>query len=234
MHHHTFFDGPGDTATPCGINATLADPISPDGTPELGRRYEVPARQGRAVRLARGQAIRVVNVHGTQVCDTWAFAAADRSEYLSWPHARAWIDRVVPRPGDPLVTNRRRPILTLVEDSSPGVHDTLIAACDLYRFLTLGAEGYHDNCADNLRMAMMAIGLPVADVPQPFNIWMNIPVAPDWSLQWKPPAARPGDHVLLRAEMDCIVAMSACPQDMVPINGAEMLPVEVAFSVEPA
>jgi len=228
VHAH---DDPCDNATPCGSNATLAAPVSPDGTPELGRVYSVPARQGRAVRLARGQSIRIVNTHGTQVCDTWAFNAGNRAEYLSWPHARAWIDRVVPRPGDALVTNRRRPILTLLEDSSPGVHDTLIAACDLFRYRTLGVEGYHDNCSDNLRLAMMAIGLTVPEVPQPFNLWMNIPVAPDWSIDWKPPASAAGDHVLLRAEMDCFVVMSACPQDIIPINGADLNPVELHFEV---
>ena len=225
-------DNPGDNVTPCGCNASLTSAISPDGTPELGRRYTVAARQGRAVRLAKGEKIRIVNSHGTQVCDTWAFSAANRAEFLSWPHARAWIDRVLPKPGDPLVTNRRRPILTLLEDSSPGVHDTLIAACDLFRYLTLGVEGYHDNCADNLRLAMMAIGLTVPEVPQPLNLWMNIPVGDDWGIGWKPPVSQPGDHVLLRAEMDCIVVMSACPQDIIPINGENKTPVEVEFQVE--
>ena len=153
------YDNPPDNATPCGTNPTLSSPISPDGTPEIGRRYTIPARQGRAMRLAKGQSIRIINTHGTQVCDTWAFSATNRAEYLSWPHARAWINRAVPVPGDALVTNRRRPILTLVEDTSPGVHDTLIAACDLFRYITLGVNEYHDNCSDNLRMAMMAIGL---------------------------------------------------------------------------
>ena len=41
-------DNPADNATPCGINPSLTSAISPDGTPELGRRYEVAARQGRA------------------------------------------------------------------------------------------------------------------------------------------------------------------------------------------
>ncbi len=225
-------DSPNDNATPCGVNGSLTNALSPDGTPELGRRYAVPARQGRAVRVAKGQRIRIVNTHGTQVCDTWAFSAANRSEFLSWPHARAWIDRAVPSIGDPMVTNRRRPILTLLEDSSPGVHDTLIAACDLYRYATLGVKGYHDNCSDNLRLAMMAIGLTVSDVPQPLNLWMNIPVADDWRIDWKPPVSQPGDHVLLRAEMDCIVAMSACPQDIIPINGEACTPVGVEFVVE--
>ena len=39
------------------------------------------------------------------------------------------------------------------------MHDTLIAACDLYRYKNLGVEGYHDNCADNMRLALKAIGL---------------------------------------------------------------------------
>lgn len=220
-----------DNSVPIGINPTLHNPISPDGTPELGRRYVVPARQGKAVRLARGRRIVVTNVHGTQVCDTWAFNAANRAEYLSWPHARAWIDRAIPVVGDSLVTNRRRPILTFIEDSSPGVHDTLIAACDIYRYRTLGVAEYHDNCADNLRLAMMAIGLTVTDVPQPFNLWMNTPVGADGRITWNPPVSRAGDIVILRAEMDCIVAMSACPQDIVPINGENRIPVEVAFEV---
>jgi uncharacterized protein YcgI (DUF1989 family) len=224
-------ENPGDNATPCGTNPTLHSPISPDGTPEIGKRYVVAARQGRAVRLRQGQSVRVINVHGTQVCDTWAFSAANRAEYLSWPHARAYIDRAIPVVGDPLVTNRRRPILTMVEDTSPGVHDTLIAACDLFRYINLGVPDYHDSCSDNLRMAMMAIGQPVADVPQPFNLWMNTPVGSDGRITWNAPVSKAGDVVVLRAEMDCIVAFSACPQDKVPINGTNMRPVEVAFEV---
>ena len=141
-----------------GVNATLSSPISADGRAEPGRRYAVQARCGRAVRLDAGQSIKIVNTHGTQVCDTWAFNAAALNEFLSMEHARAWLDRMTPRPGDPLVTNRRRPILTFLEDSSPGVHDTFIAACDLYRFRTLGVEGYHDNCADNLTAALAGLG----------------------------------------------------------------------------
>jgi uncharacterized protein len=32
----------------------------------------IPARQGRAVRVARGAAIDVINTHGTQVVEFWA------------------------------------------------------------------------------------------------------------------------------------------------------------------
>ena len=43
----------------------------------------VPARRGRAVRLANGQAIQIINTHGQQVVDTWCFNADDLSEFMS-------------------------------------------------------------------------------------------------------------------------------------------------------
>jgi uncharacterized protein YcgI (DUF1989 family) len=150
---------------------------------------------------------------------------------MSWEHGRAAINRITPRVGDPLVSNRRRPIMTLVEDSSLGVHDTLMAACDIYRYITLGHHGYHDNCADNLRLAMAAIGCVAPEVPQPLNLWMNIPVRQDLNVEWLAPTCQPGDFVVLRADMDCIVVLSACPQDILPINGDALHPMDVAFSV---
>ena len=222
-------DCPSANTAPCGHNATLHNPVSADGTPELGHLYQVPARHGRAVRVAKGQTIEVINTHGTQVCDFWAFSSANHAEFMSWEHGRGYLNRLIPKVGDGLATNRRRPILTLIEDTSPGIHDTLMAACDLFRYINFGVKEYHDNCADNLRMAMMAIGVPVPEVPQPLNLWMNIPVNKDWSVDWLPPVSKPGNRVGMRAEMDCICAMSACPQDMIPINN--MKPVDVHFRV---
>jgi uncharacterized protein YcgI (DUF1989 family) len=193
--------------------------------------HEVPARRGRAVRLQAGQALRIVNTHGTQVVDTWAFAADDPTEFLSMEHLRGVLQRIFPKVGDALVTNRRRPILILEEDSSPGRHDTLIAACDVHRYRMLGCKDYHDNCTDNLRAALALIGWPVTECPAPLNLWMNIPVAPDGSVTFEEPLSRPGDHVLLRATMECVVVMSTCPQDMVPINGADCTPRSVQYQV---
>lgn len=59
---------------------------------------------------------------------------------MSWEHGRAWLSALIPQAGDPLISNRRRPIMTLTADTSPGIHDTLMAACDLFRYMTLGVE----------------------------------------------------------------------------------------------
>jgi uncharacterized protein len=46
-----------------------------------------------------------------------------------------------------------------------------------------------------------------------------------------PPVSRSNDYVDLRAEIDCIVAFSACPQDIVPINGVDRKPTDFDFVV---
>ncbi len=132
------------------------------------------------------------------------------SEFLSFEHTRAFIDKVIPQPGDPLITNQRRPIAELVADTSPGVHDTLIAACDLFRYKNFGVTEYHDNCADNMRLALKAIGLRAREVPQPFNLWMNIPIKPDYSIEWLPPVSKAGDYVDIKSGDG--IASWCCPR----------------------
>ena len=186
----------------------------------------VPAGEGRAVRLRRGDQVRVVDVDGGQVGDVFAFAAesdghgdlAEAREYLSASHTRTAVGRLFPRIGEQFVTTRRRPILTLVEDTSPGVHDMLIAACDPQRYRILGAEG-HRSCADNLHSALAALGLSADEVPQPVNVFMNIPVAADGDLSWLPALSRAGDTITFEASMDCVLVVSACPMDLNAING---------------
>ena len=191
----------------------------------------IPARSGKAALVAGGQSVRVINTHGQQVVDTWAFRRDDLTEFMSMEHSRTALGRIMPVVGQSMATNRRRPILTLVEDTSGGIHDTLLAACDRYRYELLGCEGYHDNCTDNLAAAMAELGLAPPETPSPWNLFMNIPVGPDGSVTFEPPVSKPGDHVTLRAEMDCVVVFSACPQDIVPINGVDCVPTEAHFQV---
>ena len=196
----------------------------------------IPARGGKAAFLEAGQRIRVINTHGQQVVDTWAFNRADLEEFMSMEHSRTFLSRIMARVGDSMATNRRRPILTLVEDTTvegdaAGIHDTLLAACDRYRYELLGCEGYHDNCTDNLAAALAELGLTRPETPSPWNLFMNIPVAADGSVAFVAPVSKPGDYVTLRAEMDCVVAFSACPQDVVPINGVNCTPTEAHFQV---
>lgn len=198
---------------------------------ESGMRVTIPARRGKAARIREGQVITVINTHGQQVVDTWAFSARDVTEFMSMEHSRAAMGKIIPEVGDVFVTNRRRPVLQVTDDTTPGIHDTLIAACDRYRYEQLGCRDDHDNCADNLVAALRELGEAPPEIPSPLNLFMNIPVAGGRYVSFQPPVCAAGQYIALRARMDLIIAFSACPQDVLPINGVGRTPTEAHFTV---
>ena len=179
----------------------------------------IPARHAKAAFVKKGNKVKVINTHGTQVVDCWALNAHNLAEYMSMEHVRVSLERIYTRKGDVMVTNRRRPILKIMQDSAPGTHDTLLAACDRYRYELLGCETYHRNCTDNFWEALVAIGEKPVEMPSPFNLWQNTPVEPDGTIKPNPPVTKRGDHIIMRAEMDLIICLSACPQDITSICG---------------
>ena len=74
------------------------------------------------------------------------------------------------------------------------------------------------NCDDNLWQVMTATGHRLTETPSPFNLWQNTPVDADGSIAHYPAASKKGDYVLMRAEMDIVLCLSACPMDLTPIN----------------
>lgn len=197
-----------------------------------GSQRILPAREGVAVPLRAGERLRITNLHGGQVVDTWALARTDVREYLSMEHTRTSLGKLVPAAGDHLFSSCRRPLLTLIEDTSPGVHDTLIAACDAERYRQLGAHGHHASCAENFRRALALRGIQPDHVPSPLNLFMHIAWRDDGGLEFLPSPARARDYVTLEAVTDATVVLSACPMDLNPINAGG--PQDVGLEVLPA
>jgi uncharacterized protein YcgI (DUF1989 family) len=181
-----------------------------------------------------------------------ANAAASSPEYMSMCHCRASLLKITPTVGDVLVSQKRAPMVKLLEDTSPGVHDTLIAACDRWRYSELGVDGYHESCTDNFWDAVHDLASSSSlsteeqnalndlqsqfsgKVPDPFNLFMNIPITQTGEgakcgVSFEEPVTKEGDYVVLEALRDVVVVMSACPQDVVMINGKN--PVDAHFEV---
>jgi uncharacterized protein len=192
----------------------------------------IPARSGKAARVSAGQRIKVINTSGTQVVDAWAFNALDLTEWMSMEASRAAFMKLAAAVGDTFVTNQRRPIMTLLEDTSGCAHDTLMAPCDRWRYGLLGVEGYHANCRDNLHAALANLSVVIRATPPSLNLFMNIPWTADGGLAWGEPVASAGSYVVFRAEMDLVVALSACPQDILPINGRSGRTTDAHFIVQ--
>ncbi|KAF2032280.1 hypothetical protein EK21DRAFT_61213, partial [Setomelanomma holmii] len=172
-------------------------------------------------------------------------------EYLSLPHTRAASHKLVPGVDDELLTNLRNPIITLVEDTTPGAHDTLTAACDANLYTALGVDKpeEHGSCAENLVLALKelnegaglkgakAIGadITVNIAPTPLHLFMNAPLdtlsldkidgagAKGANLKVEEPKGKKRSFVRFRADRDVVVVFSACPMDVGSQNGGRCM-----------
>lgn len=182
-----------------------------------GERVVIPAQSARAFLVRAGQVLRVIDLEGQQVADLLCASAASPAEILSGIVTTQLNKTVYPALGTVLYSTRLQPMFTIVGDTV-GRHDLLMGACsrESYR-LRYGVDN-HVNCHDLLSGVLTPLGVP-PEVPNTFNAFMNVPVAPDGSLSIETPISRAGDFVDLRAEMDCLVGLSACPADLSPCNG---------------
>jgi hypothetical protein len=69
------------------------------------------------------------------------------------------------------------------------------------------------------------------DIVDIFNVFMNVEVRPDGSFTILPPTAKKGDYIELRAEMDVLAAISACPADRNATNDGRAKPLGVTVSI---
>lgn len=189
----------------------------------------IPGAQAKAFILNRDDRIKIINLEGSQVVDAWAFSTDSIDEFLSTEHTRSCLEKLIPSVGDALYSNRRRPILSVLEDTSPGIHDLLLSACDVDRYKLLGVDGYHRNCADNLVEAMAELDLIPPEIPSPFNIFENVSIGENGELSIQPPLVKAGESITLLAEIDIVLVLSCCPMDIVQTNGPDLLskPVRV-------
>ncbi len=184
---------------------------------ELTVKQEIPIPGGTGVAFPvnAGERVQVVDIEGQGCADFFALVAADPTEYLSAPHTRVAVDRLFPRVGQSFFSSLRRPLLQFEEDRTPGIHDMLFAACDPARYAQYGVLG-HASCADNFRAALKTRGLSLPHVPQPVNFFMNVAVHADGGVRFGSPQTEAGDYVLLKAFLDLVAVISACPQEWNP------------------
>jgi uncharacterized protein len=193
----------------------------------------VPPQSGKALRVRSGALIAIVDIEGGQVGDLFAISDDDtHDEYLSPAHTRQMYRRLFPRIGEPFVTNRLRPILTRVADTSPGIHDMMFAPCGpaTYR-VKFGVQGWHPSCEENFHLALKQLGYEFR-IPDPINIFQDSPVieGTGGDLELRSAQSAAGNRVLFRAEMHLILVLTACSQDIAPTNGGscKSLMIEVA------
>ena len=173
-------------------------------------RHVIPPGRGAGFQLHQGQHLRLIDPEGQQSGDLLVFSA-DGTQRLSNGRTFDFGGTIYPTVGDSLWSDRSERLMTITADEV-GRHDFLYAPCnlDMYR-LQYGVHGHHANCYDNLCEAMRSFGVEPEPLPNAFNFFMNVEIVAGGRLKILPPRSRPGDSMVLRAEMDLLVALSACP-----------------------
>ena len=174
----------------------------------------VEPRCGVAFQLLKKQLLTVIDLEGEQVADLVAFSSADPREYLSSGRSIDYANTIYLTAGNVLYSNRSRPFLTIVADDV-GRHDFLLTPCSLETFqIIYGNRGYHPSCFENLAISLKRFGIAPYSISTTFNIFMNVGISPDGTLTIQPPRSRTMDKIVLRAEMDLIVGLTACSAEM--------------------
>ena len=189
--------------------------------------HEIAPRSGVAFRLAEDQLLTVIDPHGVQVADLLAYNAADVREVISNGRTFDFEETIALTAGHRLWSNRSNVMLEIVEDSV-GRHDFLLTPCSEATFRHFYPDQpVHRGCFGNLAEALEPHGVEPDMIPTAFNLFMNVPVAPDGALKVDPPLSRPGDRIVMRARMDLVIGLTAC--SAYASNGGSFKPIHYAI-----
>jgi uncharacterized protein len=191
----------------------------------VAHRIHLEPQTGAGLLVARGQHLEIVDPQGEQVSDLISFSHADPAEWLSSGRTIDYANTIYLTAGHVLYSNRSRPMWTIVEDTV-GRHDFLFTPCSPETFTIIyKTSGHHPSCFENLARNLAPFGIAPDTIPTTFNVFMNVDVLPSGELKILPPRGRPGDRIVLRAEMDLIVGVTACSAEM--SNNGTFKPIDV-------
>jgi uncharacterized protein YcgI (DUF1989 family) len=121
---------------------------------------------------------------------------------------------------------------TIIEDTV-GRHDFLLTPCSPETFTIIyKTTTHHPSCFQNLADGLRPFGIAPDAIPTTLNVFMNVEIRPSGELRILPPKSSAGDHLLLRAEMDLIVGVTACSAEL--SNNGSFKPIDVEVHSAPA
>lgn len=184
---------------------------------------KIDKQSGAAFKLKKGQQLKVIDPRGQQVSDMVLFNADDVREKISSGKTLDFEETILITKGNHLWSNRSKKMMKILEDTN-GRNDFLLAPCSPETFeLMYDYKGYHPSCFENLYTNLKQYNIEPDDVPTAFNVFMNVQFAADGKLSVLPPLSKAGDYVLFEAEMDLIVALTACSAE--DSNGGSFKPI---------
>lgn len=185
--------------------------------------YNIQPQTGTAFKIKKGQQLKVIDPLGEQVSDMVLFNAEDTREKISSGKTLDFEETILITKGNFLWSNRSNKMMKILEDTN-GRNDFLLAPCSPETFqIMYNNPNYHPSCFENLFTNLRQFEITPDEVPTAFNIFMNVQFAEDGRLTVLSPLSKSGDYIVFEAEMDLIVALTACSAE--DSNGGTFKPI---------
>jgi uncharacterized protein YcgI (DUF1989 family) len=193
------------------------------------REEHVPYNTGWSAEMKKGQVIRIT---ATTTVDLVAFNLHKLTERFDQARTKVYNMKIFISTGDKLMGRANQHMMTIVEDGyKDGTHDLQKGMCSGYRFQLAKQEGrlgeYYPReikeipdhgCWENLSKALAPYNIAPEDIPSPLNLNQTMKIdGVTGKMEHTQIRPKPGTYVDLRAEMDLLVAFSACPD--LPVGG---------------
>ena len=176
--------------------------------------------------IPAGHHLRIIDLEGQQAVDFLCYDLLDTENRYNAANTIKGARSVYLGKGARLYSDRGDVLMTIEEDTV-GHHDTIAGACSTeFNHRRYGISGT-PSCRCNFIAGLARHGLSPRDIPANINFFMNVPVRADGSTEIEDGLSEPGDFVDLRAERDCLVVISNCPQRFNPCSGWYPTPVRL-------
>lgn len=197
-------------------------------------RRETVAAKGRwSARLEPGQTLTLIDTKGQQAIDFLCYSAELPLDRINLPNTVKLNRSLYISKGSKIYSDHARVMMTVLDDTC-GYHDTLAGCCsceiDKVRYGVIKTE----SCRTNFIAELAKWAMAPSEIVSNINFFMRVPFTADGEVVIADGVSKPGDYVVLRAEMPVIVVISNCPQQHNPAAGFEPTPVEVVVTDAPA
>jgi len=200
-----------------------------EGAVKIISEATIKSNTGKTFPVKKSQIIRIT---GESTADFVVFNLHNVQERFDQARTKVDQGKIYVTKGDLLISKFNNVMMTIVEDSYRGTHDMEKGMCSTSFYKKWGEEIFKiyggvwkklgrkrgaapkHGCWENLAKALKPHRVKKEDVPSPLNIFQTMVIsAATGSMRYSMTRPRPGgDHMDLRAEMDCLVAISACPE----------------------
>ena len=189
----------------------------------------IPKNSGKAFVVKKGGVLRVT---GESTADFVVFNLRDVRERFDQARTKVDQGKIYVSTGDVLISKYNNVMMTIVKDTYRGTHDMEKGMCSTSFYKKWGDKIFaiygatwkklgrkkvvapKHGCWENLAGALKPYKIAKEDVPSPLNIFQTMVInGKTGSMRYAMIRPRPGgDYMDLRAEMDCLVGISACPE----------------------